>query len=122
MGIYSDFESLANDLLGEFGSDDAYLIQTTVGGYDPEMGKDIGTSTTETAIKALFMPVKSWRVDGENVLAGDVIVKAGTLGIDTDPTPGDRVKRGEVTYQVINVQNIQPGDTTVLFELHVRAD
>ncbi len=122
MSIYDDFQGLANDLLAEFGSEDAHLISVKPGGYDPASGKQIGGTEVTIPISAVFMEVKAWRVDGENVRAGDLIVKAGTRNIVILPKAGDMVRRGNKTYSVLGVQEVKPADTSIMFELHVRAD
>ncbi len=122
MPLYDDFQGLANDLLGEYGSGDAYLVSVTPGGYNPATGKHVGGSQVDIPINAVFMPVKAWRIDGENVIAGDLVVKAGTANLNAAPKVGDKVKRGAEVYSVLGVGDIKPADTTILFDLHVRAD
>jgi len=122
--MYARFADTANKLLDRFGSDDALLVQP--GGeptFNPGTGEyEGGDDDIEVPIKAVFTPVSTQRIDNQNVLAGDVVVKIATAGLVAVPEVGDKISRGSEQYSILSVRKVQPADTAIIYECHARAD
>jgi len=121
---YDEFVEIVDKAFEEWGSQDPVWVKPgSPGTLNPNTGIYTGaTASTNVPIKAIFKPVSLFYVDGKNVLAGDVEIKMSPKDLATIPQIGDKIKRGSVTFTVINPKHIQPGDTPLLLVYHARLD
>jgi hypothetical protein len=58
--------------------------------------------------------------NGTLVQETDVLFLVSTEGVTVDPSLADRLIANGVTYQVVRIDPLQPGPTTMLWKLHGR--
>lgn len=88
--------------------------------FDPSTGIMGGTATT-TVVKAVVSGFKTHQIDGTVIKAGDKMFLIAADGLTIKPDESDKIVDGAETYQVQNVEAVQPGDTALLYKVQARA-
>lgn len=111
--VHSRFVATATRLINKHGRNASLVsVSSTGSAYNPEQ--------TETATSVVIVQTKFTlsEIDGELVKSGDLrflmdssVAPANDMHIDDNGT----------RYQVINVQEIKPGQASVLYKVQVRA-
>ncbi len=122
--MYQRYVNLAGRMFEQYGSSDASLVQPAGDAtFNPATGQYTGGGDDVTVnIKAIFRPVSTNRIDNQNVLADDLVVKIASAGLLVTPEVGDKITRGDETYSILAVRKIKPADTAIIFECDLRAD
>lgn len=113
---YAILANTATSLLTDNGQNLTFGRETS-SGFNPVTGVDTTASSTYTGYGAGFDYKKS-EVDGEVIQNGDVrlILQAVT----TAPLIGDTVTYNGSVYRVMNVNEVSPGGTVVIYKLQLR--
>lgn len=117
MSLYTKLSASARRMLAKYGQS-MTLTRQTPGAYDPATGKVANTSTT-TIDKGVIFPY----ADGLSLIEGSLIQRGDQqvfINIATAPLPSDKLTVGTTVYNVINVKEIAPAGTAVLYELQCR--
>lgn len=111
MSFYSGLAATANSLIQRFGTAITIVRKSTT--YDPILGTNSGTNPNITGFGVFENFADSALND--TIQRGDLRVICNNLSVA--PVPGDTI--GD--YQIINVNEIKPDNSTVvIYELQVR--
>lgn len=119
MTLYADLADVATSMLAEFGQP-VTLRRYSAGTYDPTTGAATTTSTDVTVNAAIF----DYTASGQ-YLQKDSLIQEGDKQAFMDasvavPDLKHHVIVGGVEYVIINVGEVNPAGTPVLYELHLR--
>jgi hypothetical protein len=111
---YLGVKSTASSLLSKFGQQLTFT-RTANSTYDPDTGTATTSSSTYTKYACAFDYTDRERAEG-TIQAGDrrLLAEGHTYEI------GDSVSLNGDTYRIVNISNIQPGDTAVACNLQIR--
>lgn len=93
------------------------LKATTETEYDPSA--PYVPSESQLVVKALITNFSSREIDNEIILRDDVRMIIPAKGLEK-PSMNTVVLDGDQSYRTINVQELKPGDTAILYYLQVR--
>lgn len=117
---YTKSQATANRLLAKFGRDITHR-RVTEGAYDPDTGT-VTNTTVDTTIKAADFDFAD-KTNGNQytditIQATDryALVSPDIAAIDVS----DKLIIGGVTWNIINVKQLAPAGTTVLWSCHIR--
>lgn len=116
MSFYQGLATTATRLLTQKGQT-VTLRQQTAGAYDPATGAATVTTTNVTGIPAAVFGFKNMEVDGTLILKGD---KKVLMAVGTKPTKNDVVSIGGIDHAVLDVEEVSPAGTDVLYKLQCR--
>ena len=116
MIFYSELAETALELLTEFGQA-VTINRETSSSFDPTLGIDTTASSSFTGKGAAF-EYKAMQIDGTIVQAGDIQLYLNATA--TVPLIDDRITIDSATYQVMNVEQINPAGTPVLYIIQLR--
>jgi len=113
---YAALQNTASGLLSNNGQSLSFGRETS-SSFNPVTGVDTTSSSTYTGYGAGFDYIKA-EIDGEVIQRGDVrlILEATT----TAPLIGDTVTYNGSVYRVMNVDEVSPGGTVVIYKLQIR--
>lgn len=114
---YSPLQNVALSQISDKGRDVTYT-QVTAGTFDPTTNTVTGASETDTTIKAVITDFDESQIDGTIIQRKDkqVLITADVV----TPKLEDKITDGSVTYQIVNINQIAPGDIVMLYKLQVR--
>jgi len=107
---YAPLQNTADRLIERFGRD-VVLTTVTEGTFNPATDTVTGGGTSEQTIKAVFTDYNQQQIDGSIVKRGDKLVYTFTQPELNDLIDG---------WKVLNVEAIQPADSTILYKSQVR--
>jgi hypothetical protein len=112
MTFYSDMAQLATDLITEFGRP-MILRKYTIGGtaYSPTK------TPVDSPVIGVFTSFKTSDIDGTLIKEGDKVILIDSA---IEPSKADSVIDEGFVYEVVDIMDITPGDTSVMYKLHVR--
>ena len=114
---YAQSAKTAKRLLTSFGQA-MTLSSITVGVYDPETSTVINTSI-DTVADGVILPYSNGIENSPNSLIqqGDSQV---LISLSVTPKPADTLTVGTVVYTIVNVKELAPNGTLILFDIQVR--
>ena len=118
MGFYEQKRDvLVVKQLAKYGMD-MYLKSTTGIVFDAETGGSTGGTERSTLVRGLKYPVSRRGKDeiGKDVL--DVYLSAS--GLTDVPTLSHRLQVGSKTYDITDIEPLEPGGVVVMYQLRVR--
>ena len=116
MTFYSETAEVALEVLTEFGQ--AITVnRETSSSFDPVLGEDTTAASSFTGYGAAF-EYKGREIDGTVVQAGDIKLYLNATA--TVPLIDDRITIDSVAYEVMDVEQINPAGTAVLYILQLR--
>lgn len=103
--------------IAEYGKAGTLYVNDPAGGapYESQLGDEV--SHAVTVLQTQFM--KSDNL-GTLVEMGDVMFLTSTEGVTIDPELADRIKVNSITYQVVRIDPLFPGDTILFWKIHAR--
>lgn len=109
----------AKKLIVKYGSA-MTLRRVSLDTYSPSTGLTYAGTTTDYACRGLTQDYTTREIDGTNIKYGDkkVLVSASNLAIA--PTMNDLLIVGSLTYTVISVSALAPGEIPVLYTVQAR--
>lgn len=121
--VYTGFINLAQRLITKWGRTVSLQVEsvTPISPTEPFEGNT--AATVIAGIPAFFSNYKLADVDGTKVQRGDKSCLIAKKDLPSNqPTTKDTILDGSTTWQIIEVNTVQPGPTadTVLFKLQVR--
>lgn len=117
---YSKTVITADRLITKFGQD-MILGSVTEGDYDPATG-DSDTSTIETPVIGVIFEL-SGRLIGKSLQNGSLAEhndKQCLLTVGTSPNLLDKLMFDSKSFVIINIKELNPGGTTVFYDLVLR--
>ncbi len=88
---------------------------------DPAKPWDLpAASRTDHATHGLFTAYERRIVDGTLIRADDQKVLIPAQGLAIAPTTKDRLEDDGSEWRILSVKPLRPGDSVILYELHVR--
>lgn len=96
------------------------LVYKSPGVYSPGSDSVVGGSTETVEVSAVFSNYQESQIDGSFVRIGDKRALIAANDLDDVPKTNDEIIDGENLYKIVNVKEIAPGDTVVLYELQLR--
>jgi hypothetical protein len=113
---YSSLYATSKRLVDRFGLD-ASLRKVTGGSYDPVTGIVSGGSTADTNVRAVITNITKDYVSEAEIQQGDrIAIVDGAVA----PTLSDLLIVGSDIWQIVNVVEINPGATALLYKAQVR--
>lgn len=124
MTFYSNLAATAARLIVEKGGP-VTLRRPDPGTYDPVTGETTAGAANDYALRGLLLDYKLIAsgvkyAEGTEIRQDDKRLLLAAEGLDITPAPTDRAIVGAETYQVVNIKQINPAGTPVLYELQVR--
>ncbi len=124
MTFYSNLAATAARLIADKGSP-VTLRRPDQGTYDPVTGETTAGAATDYNVRGLLLDYKLIGsgvkyADGTEIRQDDKRMLLAAEGLAITPAPSDRAIVGAETYQVVNIKQINPAGTPVLYELQVR--
>lgn len=127
MSFYDEMATIANDALFEFGQS-ITITHNTQGAYNPSTGSATVTTSTESAVGAVFEWGLSTIRYGQGydtaslIKSGDKQLLLSAIGI-TPPQLNDIVTVGSINYTLVPpLKPLSPSGTVVLYECNIRWD
>ena len=117
MSFYSDAAADAKELLTEFGQTATWSHDNNDGTFNPATGVSTGGTSTTYSAKGVLLDFQTNRVNGTSVLATD---SRFLMEVGNKPEVGDIITVNAVAYQVVDVQEVNPAGTPVLYEVQLR--
>lgn len=117
MSLYDQFLAKGLELISKYGKD-IQLVSKTVGSYSAATNSFTGDSEVSQTVKGIQREYLQKEIDGTIIQAQDRQYLISASGI-TAPKPEDTLIDG-VTYNIINVNEIAPGGTAIVYKLQVR--
>ena len=93
------------------------ITRQTTGAYDPATGSATIVETTQSGVGALF-DYAAADIDGTLIKQNDK--KLLLNAIATAPLLNDKVTVNTTIYNVVNIKELNPAGTAVMFELALR--
>lgn len=118
-GFYPSMQDVANELLTEFGSD---WIVRRVGNtpYNPATNDLFNTIKDEVTIKAVRQNYKNAQINGESILAGDILLLVDSKALEIGLMPTDKMVNNDEVWQIINIELIKPADVVLFYKVQLR--
>lgn len=116
---YTSIRALAEGQIREYGRT-MTLIRPSATGFDPETGAYAAGTSTEYEVVGISTKFSRKEIDGTFVQAADQKVLLAADTISTVPTVSDLLKIGEETWSILQVQEVSPGGTVLLYTLQIR--
>lgn len=115
MTIYDELALIADDLITEFGQSITIQRPSSSGdAWNPNV-----TYTDYTA-DCVLRPVKAYEANNELIQLGDVMATVQVGGVAITPKTSDKAVVDGVTYQIVQVWDIAPAGTSVVYKLQLR--
>ncbi|PZQ46172.1 MAG: hypothetical protein DI551_05695 [Micavibrio aeruginosavorus] len=92
------------------------LRRKNSGTFNPSTGEITGGGVSDTPVMTVFTQYKAVEIDGEIIRRTDSRV----LIAGTEPKKDDRIIDGDLTYTVIDIETVKPGDTALLWKAQAR--
>ena len=118
MTLASPLRKVASKLMAKFGGV-ATIRRVTPGIYNPTTGTASET-TADTAVRGVLEDVNVREVN-DLIQAGDRRLLIAAADVGNPPTTADEVLIAAVVHQVISVRTIEQDNTTITYELILRA-
>ena len=112
MTFYSDMAKLATDMIDEFGRA-MILRKYTISGTDYAPIK----TPVDSPVTGVVTTFKRSDIDGTLIREGDKMILIDSA---IEPSKADSVIDEGFVYEVVDIIDITPGDTSILYKLHVR--
>ena len=109
---YSRMVSTATRLISKYGR--SMTLRSTTETGDPWNPTQ---TNSDTAITGTVVDYKSSEIDGDAIQTNDKRILIDSTAV---PTLQDKVVDGSVEYSIIDIREIKPGSTVVLYDLQVR--
>jgi hypothetical protein len=87
--------------------------------FDPANGL-VSETVSDQAARGLFTLYEAGQRDGSTIQQGDQGLLLAASGLATPPSDEDEVLDGGLTWQVMRVERLQPGETALLYRLQLR--
>lgn len=115
---YTDDVTTAADMIADSGRS-LTLRKLSIGTYDPATGTNTGTTTDSTVIGVMLdFAAGQTLVRGALIQAMD---KRLLLPASAAVSPQDHILDGSTEYTIVSLGELKPGDTSLLFDLHLHA-
>lgn len=119
--FYDEMAALALDMIGEFGQT-VTLQDIQEGEYDPELSGTAPGLTLEQTPKGILIDFTGLEFQNSSLIVqGDKKLKIPAAGLDWPPKLQIKAVIQGKAWTVINVKEINPAGTPILYELQVRA-
>lgn len=114
---YANDVALAEELLAEYGRS-ITLRHYTIGTYDPTTGSNTPI-TSDATVTGVVLDFGSGQTTerGTLIQGGD---KRLLLPASAAPSLQDHVLIGGVEFTIVSIGEINPGGTSIIFDLHLR--
>jgi len=116
---YNSLVATVKNLISHFG---ATITLTTVmqGAYDPTLGT-ISEVSTDYSVVGVTEEYNSREIDGDSIKIGDKKLMISSSGLSNlNSFDSITLLIDSVTWKVIRVNTIQPGDTIIFYQLQIR--
>ena len=116
---YTRARATAERLLARFGQAGSIRRTTTTGGdaWNPGSGT---TTTTGYDCTVALLDYKDMEIDGTRVVQGDRKAYISTSGLSITPSNGDQLRVGSVDHAIVDIKQINPAGTVVVYMAQVR--
>lgn len=115
MTFYNEMAATALELLAKFGAP-VTLQRVTIGAYDPATGS-ASNSTSNLTTTGIVRSYASKQIDGERVKVGD---KEVVLSNEQAPLLSDKILVGSVPWSIVNIREVNPAGTVLVYFVQVR--
>lgn len=109
-------QGVATRLLGKYGST-VTLVRAGGKVFDPVLGENVWQPDTQIPLTAVPVPVNVALVNGTNIQAGDMVVRADYSMM---PKMEDKVDFGGERWSVVGIQKKMVNDDIVAWFIQVR--
>jgi len=96
----------------------------TPSGADDEPWNKADPSWPTQKLKMVFLDYEQKEIDGTNIKSGDKKVLMFAKGVKYQPNTSDQIvelpKHGGKTWNIVDVDKLQPGEEVVMYTLQVR--
>lgn len=123
---YLAIAATARRLIAQAGQTVTLKSQVT-GDYDPAQGKAPVTNQDQAAVCVILnyklKDAGQKQKDGTLILGADkkLLMSAATAaGFSPEPAVNDKLQAGSTTYTILNIKDLAPAGTPVLYECQVR--
>jgi hypothetical protein len=107
----------ASAMLKEFGQAATWEHDNNDGSLNPATGTTTGATSTAYSAKVVLLDFQTNRINGTSVLATD---SRFLMEVGNKPEVGDIITVNAVEYKVMDVQEVNPAGTPVLYEVQLR--
>lgn len=118
MALATSLRKTASKLMAKFGGT-ATIRTVTAGTYNPTTGT-VSETTADTVVRGVLEDVNLREVD-DLIQATDKRLLIAAADTSAAPTTADEVIITSTTYQVIRVTTIEQDNTSITYELILRA-
>lgn len=117
---YSGLSAVAIAQIADKGRDVTFVYKTQ-GTYNPATDSFSGQTSTTQTVSMVITNYRKTEIDETMIKSGD---RLGLLAPQTNltraPETGDSVTDGSETFSIVAIDEIKPGDTTLLYKLQLR--
>jgi hypothetical protein len=116
--FYTDLAATAARLLIKYGQSATWAHDNGDSTFNPATGVTSGGTTTAYAAKGALLDFDASRVDGVSIKQTD---NRFIMQVGAKPEISDIITINSVAYQTINVLEINPAGTPVVYEVQLRS-
>lgn len=118
MSFYTGLAATASRLLTSKGQTATWAHDNQDGTFNPATGATEGGTTTAYSASGVLLDFDTKRINGTSVLATD---SCFLMEVGNKPEVGDIITVNAVEYQVMDMQEVNPAGTAVMYEVQLRA-
>lgn len=119
MTFYTELRKTAEKLLIDKGQR-VTLRKASSGGYNPATGTNTVTYTSYSNIPAAVLNFKNFEIDGTLILRSDKKILLGADSLTVVPAKEDQISIAGVYHAVLEVEQVSPAGTDVIYKLQCR--
>jgi len=116
---YSGLVAASIALIDKFGRNVTFTY-ITPGTYTASTNAITGDSETTQTVKMAITDFRRDEIDGKKVKRGDKEALLAPDSLTREPRTGDKVTDDGKDYRVMDIDDVKPGDTVLLYKLQLR--
>ncbi len=106
--------------ISKYGRDITLTISDDDEVYDPATDTFTASGSDDYTVKGLFTNFSKMDIDGELIKRSDKRVLIAASSLSQAPDTDDKITDGTDVFNVINTEELKPGDTPILYMVQVR--
>jgi len=108
---YSDFDTMAKELISEYGITATLKRISTTGEFNPVI------TSVDVSVKLVVSKFKNFDIDNSLILATDLLFIVDSA---EEIVKSDKIEVGGKLYDIENVVVVKPGSTVLLYKVQAR--
>jgi len=123
MGLASEMQDVANDLLGEFDESNGRIVLVKVGGepvWSESLGEMVIPASLDITLRGVTVAFSAAQINGTTIQQGDVMCIVQALNPSVGISLQDKVKIGGVQWSIVDTPLVDYTGLTICHKIHCR--